>query len=164
MFVRCTQNMRGDGSSFTLHQPCKKTNNGVLFKPRHKRLHSLIQNHVRHERSESAQEQRTAPYKMTKNNVWPLCRAGGPWSTERQRLSGFYCLPGSWCHPGVHNLSGQSADLHRHSHNKRRLSHGSGCSIRGPDCNVCKSDRRKHLSSYHRRHNHQDWQQSEDQQ
>ena len=66
----CTQNLRRDGSSFTWDKPCSSQR--VLsvhhfrgnFKIRvTKRLHSLIQNHMRHVRSESAREQRIALYK-----------------------------------------------------------------------------------------------------
>ena len=66
MVVRCTQNVRRDGSSFTRHQP-GNTNGWILNKQkqhqnRYKMIQSLIQNQMRHERSETAREQRTALY------------------------------------------------------------------------------------------------------
>ena len=65
-----TQTLCRDGSSFTWHQP---RNNQTVLSVHHfcgyskramKRIHSIIQNHMRHKRSESAQEQRIELYKQ----------------------------------------------------------------------------------------------------
>ena len=69
MVERCTQNLRRDGSISrgTSHATTKEryqNSTSVDINNTHcKRLQSLIQNHTRHVRSESAREQRTALHK-----------------------------------------------------------------------------------------------------
>ena len=53
MIVWCTQNLRRDGSSFTWHQPCNNQR-ALSVHHRYKRTQLLIENHMRHERSETA--------------------------------------------------------------------------------------------------------------
>ena len=62
----CTQNMRRNGSNScgtshaTTEELYQYTTSVDINTTRYKRLQSLIQNHIRHVRSESAREQRTA--------------------------------------------------------------------------------------------------------
>ena len=65
----CTQNLRRDGSisrgtsHATTKQHYQYTTSVDINNTRYKMLQSLIQNHMRHVRSESAREQRIALYK-----------------------------------------------------------------------------------------------------
>ena len=65
----CTQNLRRDGSISrgTSHATTKEryqyTTSVDIDNTRYKKTQSLVQNHMRHMRSESAREQRTALYK-----------------------------------------------------------------------------------------------------
>ena len=69
MAVWCTQNLCQDSISFKrirhvrTKQHCKYTTSVDIKKTCHKRIQSLIQNHMGHDHSESALEQRLALYK-----------------------------------------------------------------------------------------------------
>ena len=64
MVVWCTQNLRRDGCSFMWHQPCQRCKYTTSVDINNTRcIQSLIQNHMRHVRTESAREQRIALYK-----------------------------------------------------------------------------------------------------
>ena len=62
----CTQNLRRDSSSFRWHQPCNNQRALFLGILKIHAINGLIQNHMRHERSESAGEQRIALYKCNR--------------------------------------------------------------------------------------------------
>ena len=64
----CTQNLRRDsniarGTSHATTKERYQYTTSVDINMRYKRIQSLIQNHMRHVRSESAREQRIALYK-----------------------------------------------------------------------------------------------------
>ena len=65
----CTQNLRRDGSisrgtsHATTTERYQYTTSVDINNTRYKRIQSLVQNHMRHVRSESAREQRIALYK-----------------------------------------------------------------------------------------------------
>ena len=88
MVAGYTQNVRRDGSSCLWHQPFNVQPYGAVSTPLRwifkNALQSLIQNHMRQERRESARKQRIALYKsdLQQQSLCDLCAAARPGSQE----------------------------------------------------------------------------------